>query len=86
MFGSTSTVHIEQGKVNLCLFNISSDLRLILRSILAPARLVTRSCVSAPRNNCEAGISSMFINRQKWDKYSLIAHFQKYSLIVHFQK
>ena len=48
MFGSTSSV--EQGKVNLCLFNLSSDLRLILKGILAPARLVTRSCALAPMN------------------------------------
>ena len=47
----------SRGKAELHIFNLSSDLRQILRH-LAPARLVPSSCVSAPRNTREAGISS----------------------------
>ena len=43
-------------------YSIRCDLREIIKGILAPARLVPSSCVSAPRNTREAGISSSDID------------------------
>ena len=45
----------EQGKVNLSVFYLCSDIRNILKGILAPARLVPS------RNTREVGISSLIL-------------------------
>ena len=39
----------EQGKVKLCVFYLSSDIRNILTGILGLTRLVPSSCEPAPR-------------------------------------
>ena len=50
---------VELGKAELHIFNLSGDLRHIVKGILPPARLVLSSCASTPRNTREAGISSI---------------------------
>ena len=51
------SVH-EQDKAKLRIFYSISDTKNILKVILTPDRLVPSSYASAPRNSCEAGIST----------------------------
>ena len=53
---------VKQGKTELRIFNLRSDIINIVKDILAPAKLVPSSCASAPSNTREAGISSILQN------------------------
>ena len=49
----------KQNYVGVC--NYSSGSKRMFKAILTPARLILSSCVSAPRNNHKAVISSTYI-------------------------
>ena len=50
---------LSKVKLGLCVYNLGGDLTCILKGIVALAKVVPSSCASAPRNTCEAGISSL---------------------------